>query len=141
MSQPKLHMIGGAHIDPCGCGRGSEGFHEVKATFRSALDRMKIYRIYLVASSSAFYEWVEQSDRHVRRDSAARHGRPRQLVGGWWIEPDCNIPSGEAFVRRGCKASTTIKKSSADRPRRLQRRSFGHAGTIPQILKKSGIPY
>ncbi len=22
-----------------------------------------------------------------------------EIVGGWWIEPDCNVPSGESFAR------------------------------------------
>ena len=22
-----------------------------------------------------------------------------EIVGGWWVEPDCNIPGGEGFVR------------------------------------------
>ena len=40
MKHNKLHMIGHAHIDPVWLWRWQEGFHEVKATFRSALDRM-----------------------------------------------------------------------------------------------------
>src|SRR5688572_15299421 len=39
----KLHMIGNAHIDPVWLWQWQEGFQEVKASFRSALDRMKEY--------------------------------------------------------------------------------------------------
>ena len=56
-------MIGNAHIDPVWLWQWQEGFHEVRASFRSALDRMKEYPDFIfVASSAAFYEWVEGSD-------------------------------------------------------------------------------
>ena len=41
MKAQKLHMIGNAHIDPVWLWQWQEGFHEVHATFRSALDRME----------------------------------------------------------------------------------------------------
>lgn len=41
MKDKKLHMIGNAHLDPVWLWNWQEGFQEVKATFRSALDRMK----------------------------------------------------------------------------------------------------
>ena len=144
MSQPKLHMIGGAHIDPVWLWPWQEGFHEVKATFRSALDRMNEYPEFIfVASSSAFYEWVEQSDPAMFAEIQQRVAEGRwQLVGGWWIEPDCNIPSGESFVRQGLYGQRYYKEKFGKTARvGFNVDSFGHAGTIPQILKKSGIPY
>ena len=36
----KIHLIGNAHLDPVWLWQWQEGFAEVKATFRSALDRM-----------------------------------------------------------------------------------------------------
>lgn len=38
-----LYMIGNAHLDPVWLWQWQEGYQEVKATFRSALDRMKEY--------------------------------------------------------------------------------------------------
>jgi len=32
--------------------------------------------------------------------SRVRQGR-WALAGGWWIEPDCNLPNGESLVRQG----------------------------------------
>ena len=37
----KKHLIGNAHLDPVWLWQWHEGYTEVKATFRSALDRMK----------------------------------------------------------------------------------------------------
>jgi alpha-mannosidase len=121
-----------------------EGFHEVKATFRSALDRMNEDPDFLfVASSSAFYEWVEKSDPAMFAEIKQRISEGRwQVVGGWWIEPDCNIPGGEALVRQGLYGQRYFKeKFGVTAKVGYNVDSFGHAGTIPQILKKSGIPY
>lgn len=144
MKPRKLHMIGNAHIDPVWLWQWQEGFHEVKSSFRSALDRMKEYPDFtFVASSAAFYEWVEESDPAMfdeirQRVKEARWG----IVGGWWVEPDCNIPAGESFVRHGLYAQRYFKEKFGVLARTgFNVDSFGHAGTLPQILKKSGIDY
>ncbi len=143
MSQT-LHMIGNAHIDPVWLWQWHEGFHEVKATFRSALDRMTEYDDFIFcASSAAFYEWVEQSDPAMFAEIRQRVAEGRwAIVGGWWVEPDCNIPGGESFVRHGLYAQRYFReKFGVIATVGFNVDSFGHAATLPQILAKSGIRY
>src|SRR5688500_18676001 len=99
----KLQMIGNAHIDPVWLWHWQEGFQEVKATFRSALDRLaESEDVLFTASSACFYAWVEDNDPAMFAEIRARVAEGRwSLVGGWWIEPDCNLPCGESFVRQG----------------------------------------
>lgn len=144
MKNRKLHMIGNAHIDPVWLWQWQEGFHEVKATFRSALDRIKEFPDFIfVASSAAFYEWVEGSDPAMFAEIRQRVAEGRwDIVGGWWVEPDCNIPSGESFVRHGLYGQRYFKDKFGVIARTgFNVDSFGHAGTLPQILKKSGLDY
>ena len=144
MKTRTLHMIGNAHIDPVWLWQWQEGFHEVKATFRSALDRMKEYPEFIfVASSAAFYEWVEQSDPAMFAEIRQRVEEGRWgVVGGWWVEPDCNIPAGESFARHGLYAQRYFREKFGVIARTgFNVDSFGHAGTLPQILKKSGLDY
>ncbi|MEP7293281.1 MAG: glycoside hydrolase family 38 C-terminal domain-containing protein [Chloroflexota bacterium] len=144
MKNKTLHMIGSAHIDPVWLWQWHEGFHEVLATFRSALDRIKEYDDFIfAASSAAFYEWVETSDPAMFAEIQQRVREGRwQVVGGWWIEPDCNIPSGESFVRQGLYGQRYFREKFGVLARvGYNVDSFGHAGTLPQILLKSGIPY
>lgn len=144
MKTRKLHMIGNAHIDPVWLWQWQEGFHEVKATFRSALDRMKEFPDFIfVASSAAFYEWVEESDPAMFAEIRQRVAEGRWgIVGGWWVEPDCNIPAGESFVRHGLYGQRYFKEKFDVTARTgFNVDSFGHAGTLPQILKKSGLDY
>ncbi|HRI90002.1 MAG TPA: hypothetical protein PK869_17135, partial [Candidatus Hydrogenedentes bacterium] len=58
-----VHMIGHGHIDPTWLWRWMEGYEEVRATFRSALDRMKETPEFIfTASSACFYDWVKSCD-------------------------------------------------------------------------------
>ena len=142
MKDKTLHMIGNAHLDPVWLWQWQEGFQEVKATFRSALDRMKEYDDFLFsASSAAFYEWVENSDSAMFREIRERVAEGRwQIVGGWWIQPDCNIPGGESFVRQGLYGQRYFKEKFGTTAKvGYNVDSFGHHGMLPQILKKSGL--
>jgi alpha-mannosidase len=144
MKSRKLHMIGNAHIDPVWLWQWQEGFHEVLSTFRSALDRMKEYPDFkFVASSAAFYAWVEQADPGMFAEIQQRVAEGRWgIVGGWWVEPDCNIPSGESFARHGLYAQRYFQEKFGLTARTgYNVDSFGHAGTLPQILKGCGIDY
>ncbi len=135
-------MIGNAHIDPVWLWQWQEGFHEVKASFRSALDRLKEYDDFIfVSSSAAFYQWVEQSAPAMFREIQARVREGRwEIVGGWWIQPDCNIPGGESFVRQGLYAQRYFKdKFGVTATVGYNVDSFGHHGMLPQILAKSGM--
>ena len=142
MKDKTLYMIGNAHIDPVWLWQWPEGFHEVKATFRSALDRMNEYGEFVFASSSAlFYEWVEKSDPKMFAEIQQRVAEGRwQIVGGWWIEPDCNLPGGESFVRQGLYGQRYFQEKFGRFARvGYNVDSFGHHGMLPQILKKSGL--
>ncbi|HUQ22601.1 MAG TPA: glycoside hydrolase family 38 C-terminal domain-containing protein [Gaiellaceae bacterium] len=136
-----LHMIGNAHIDPVWLWQWPEGYQEVRATFQSAIDRMEEYPDFVfTCDSSLFFEWVEESDPVLFDKIRGRIAEGRlQVIGGWWIEPDCNIPGGESFVRQALYGQRYLREKfgiTATTGANLD--SFGHNGSIPQILRKSG---
>ena len=138
----KLHFIGNAHIDPVWLWRWQEGFQEVKASFRSALDRMKEYPDFKFTSSpSIFYEWIEKNNPAMFKEIQQRVAEGRwEIAGGWVIEPDCNIPGGEAFARQGLYGQRYFKeKFGKIATTGYNVDSFGHTGSLPQILTKSGL--
>ncbi|MDX1993269.1 MAG: glycoside hydrolase family 38 C-terminal domain-containing protein [bacterium] len=140
--QQTLYMIGNAHIDPVWLWQWQEGFHEVKASFRSALDRMNEYPDFkFVSSSAAFYEWVEQSDPAMFAEIQQRVREGRwQIVGGWWIQPDCNIPGGESYVRHALYAQRYFQEKFGVMAKvGYNVDSFGHHGMMPQLLKLAGM--
>ncbi|MEP7189301.1 MAG: alpha-mannosidase, partial [Roseiflexaceae bacterium] len=144
MKHTTLHMIGNAHLDPVWLWRWQEGFQAAKATFRSALDRMSESDDFLFTSSSAaIYEWVERNDPRMFAEIQARVTEGRwQIVGGSWIQPDCNIPSGESFARQGLYGQRYFKqKLGVTATVGYNVDSFGHHGMMPQILKQSGMDF
>lgn len=144
MKQFKFWMIGNAHLDPVWLWQWQEGFQEAKATARSALDRMKEYEDFVFTNSSAaMYEWIENNDPGMFAEIAQRVKEGRWvIVGGWWIQPDCNIPGGESFVRQGLYGQHYFKeKFGVTAKVGYNVDSFGHFGMMPQILKKQDMDY
>lgn len=137
-------MIGNAHLDPVWLWQWQEGFQETKATFRSALDRIKEYDDFVFTNSSAAnYEWIEHNEPDMFEEIKQRIKEGRwEIVGGWWVQPDCNIPNGESFVRQGLYGQRYFKeKFGVTAKVGYNVDSFGHHGMLPQILKKSGLDY
>lgn len=143
MSKEKmLYMIGNAHIDPVWMWQWQEGYQEVKATFQSVLDRMKEYDDFIfTGSSAAYYAWVEENEPAMFEEIRQRVKEGRWvIVGGWWIQPDCNAPGGESFVRQGLYGQRYFQeKFGVMAHTGYNVDSFGHNGMLPQILKKSGM--
>jgi alpha-mannosidase len=137
-------MIGNAHIDAPWLWPLSEANAVVHSTFRSALDRMKEDpELTMTTSSSQFYEWVEASDPAMLNEIRQQVKAGRwDLVGGWWVEPDVNIPSGESLIRQGLYGQQVLQRlfgRHADVGYNPD--SFGHNGDMPQILKLQEMKY
>ena len=138
----KIHLIGNAHLDPVWQWRFPEGLALVKSTYRAALDRMKEYPDYVFTSACAsYYKWIELSEPEMFREIVERYKEGRwAIAGGMWVQPDCNIPSGEAFARHFLYSQKFFKEKFGEIVKTgYNVDSFGHNGMLPQILKKSGI--
>lgn len=142
VTQFRFHMIGQAHIDPVWLWPWSEGVAVVHSTFRSALDRMNETPDFcFTASSAQFYDWVAENDPKMLEEIRQRVKEGRwDVVGGWWVEPDVNMPSGEAMVRQGLYGQLTFQKLLGKKATvGYNPDSFGHTGNLPQILKLQGM--
>ncbi|MEV6793304.1 glycoside hydrolase family 38 C-terminal domain-containing protein [Streptomyces sp. NPDC051320] len=137
-----LHLVGNAHIDPVWLWRWPEGLQEIRATFQSAVDRMEEYPDFVFTCDSVMYlEWIERHDPGLFETIRKRVAEGRwQIVGGWWIEPDCNIPSGESFVRQALYGQRyLLEKFGATATVGCNLDPFGHNAMIPQLLRKAGM--
>jgi len=143
-SQGVLHMVGHGHIDPVWLWRLPEGLAEIRATFQSALDRMReTPAFHFTASSAFFYAWIEETDPAMFAEIRQRVQEGRwEIAGGWWIEPDCNLPGGESFVRQGLLGQRFFR-SRFGKPAVIgfNPDSFGHCAMLPQILRKQGLRF
>lgn len=137
-----LHLVGNAHIDPVWLWRWPEGLQEIRATFQSAIDRLEEYPDFVFTCDSVMYlEWIERHDPTLFEAIRQRVAEGRwRIVGGWWVEPDCNIPSGESFVRQALYGQRyLLEKFGTTATTGANLDPFGHNAMLPQILRKSGI--
>lgn len=136
------HLIGNAHLDPVWQWCVPEGLSLVKSTYRAALDRMKEYPDYIFTSACAsYYKWIELSEPEMFAEIKQRYEEGRWCItGGMWVQPDCNIPSGESFARHFLYSQKYFKEKFGSIVKTgYNVDSFGHNGMLPQIMKKSGI--
>lgn len=138
----KLVLIGNAHLDICWLWDFEEGFQEVRATFRSAVDRIKEFGEHVFTSASSLhYELVQKTDKTLFEEirKAVASGR-WHIVGGWYLQPDCNAPNGESFARHGLYGQRYFEKNFGVKATTgYNVDSFGHNANLPQILKLQGM--
>ncbi len=144
MSRKVIHLIAQAHLDPVWLWRWDEGYSEVLTTMQSASDRLKETKGLRFSRSSAMaYRWVEDSDPRLFAE-IAKHIQSGnwEVVNGWIVQPDCNIPSTESFVRHClCGKNYFSSKFNYDVKVGYNVDSFGHSGGLPQILSRAGYKY
>lgn len=144
MDKKKAFMIGNAHLDPAWVWTWQEGSCETKATIRSALDRMNEFPDFkFVCSSASVYQWVQDFDAEMFEELKTRVQEGRFIiVGGWNVQPDCNLPSGENFARMSLYSQRYFKETFGKTALvGYNVDSFGHNAMMPQILRKSGMKY
>lgn len=139
-----LHAIGNAHIDPVWLWRWTEGLEAIRSTFRSALDRMNEYPEFIfTGSSAAFYHMLKAVDPEMLREIRERVREGRwEIAGGWWVQPDVNIPCGESLVRQALYGQRFFQQEfGVTATAGYNPDTFGHPGTLPQILRKAGLTH
>jgi alpha-mannosidase len=138
----ELFMVGNAHLDPVWLWHWTEGYQEARATLTSAVTLIEENPDYLFTLDQVVVlAWIEESDPALfeRVTRCIRDGR-LEIVGGWWIEPDCNLPNGEAFVRQGLLAQRfLLDRFGITATVGCNVDPFGHHVMLPQILRGQGM--
>lgn len=139
-----LHMVGNAHIDPVWQWRWTEGCAEAIGTCWAAVDRLQEDPDFIFTRGEAvIYRWIEKLEPALfeRIQHFVREGR-WVIVNGWWLQPDCNLPDGEAFLRQGLYGKAYFReKFGVDVRVGYNVDSFGHAGTLPTLLRHTGFEH
>ena len=144
LQQYSVHMTGNAHIDAAWLWPWTETVDVVKRTFSTALQLMNEYPDYTYSASAAqYYEWMQQKYPSIFEQIKQRVKEGRwEIVGGMWVEPDLNLPSGESQVRQILVAKRYFQKNfGVDVRVGWNPDTFGYNWQLPQIYKKSGIDY
>ena len=136
----ELHLICNAHLDPVWQWDWNEGLTAALATFYSAAELADEYDYIFCHNEALLYEWIEEyaPKLFARIQELVKAGK-WHIMGGWYVQPDCNIPSGEGFLRQIESGLKYFKEKFGVRPTvAVNFDSFGHTQGLVQILKKCG---
>lgn len=136
----KLHLICNAHLDPIWLWEWEEGAAAALSTFRSAASLADEFDYVFCHNEVTLYKWVEEYDKETfeKIKQLIKAGKWK-IIGGWYLQPDCNMPSGESFVRQIMEGREYFSEKFGVSPTTaINFDPFGHSYGLPQILKKTG---
>ncbi len=137
----KLHLICNAHLDPVWQWEWEEGAAEALSTFRIAADFCQEYDHFVFCHNEALlYQWIEEYDSELfeKIKMLVQQGK-WHIMGGWQLQPDCNMPSGEAFVRQiYAGRNYFLEKFGVVPTVAVNVDPFGHTRGLVQIMSKTG---
>ncbi|MCX7045539.1 MAG: hypothetical protein NTX50_08665 [Candidatus Sumerlaeota bacterium] len=141
MKKLTIHIILNSHLDPVWRWTWPQGVDEALNTARTNCDLLDEYpEICITRGEAWFYDTVRRLDPKVfaRMKRHVKHGRLAP-IGGWWIQPDCNLPSAVSFLKQaevGKKFFREVMGVNVTVGYNVD--SFGHAATLPDFLRASG---
>ncbi len=146
--QGQLALTGHAHIDLAWLWPYAETRRKMRRTFSTAISLMEGSNEYLARSGFRFNQSTAQYYAQIEEDDPALFERIKakvksggwETIGGMWVEPDTNMPSGESLTRqilygqRYFEQKFGLRHSVCWLPD-----CFGFSGGLPQLLKQGGI--
>ncbi len=140
----QITAVGHAHIDTAWLWPIAETKRKCARSFSTALHIMDAHPSFRFACSQAQqYAWVKEEYPGLYEKIRAAVARNQWLpVGGTWVEPDCNIPSGESLVRQFLLGQRFFRREFGAYCREFWNPDvFGYSGALPQIMRGVGIEY
>jgi alpha-mannosidase len=141
MSHKKIHLVSNAHLDPVWLWEWPEGAAEALSTFRTAAALCEEFGDFVFSHNEAIlYQWVEAHEPALFQKIQGLVRRKKwNILGGWFLQPDCNMPSGESLVRQILLGKAYFKEKFGVTVRTASNLDpFGHTRGLVQILAKSG---
>ena len=137
----QLFLVCNAHLDPVWQWEWDEGAAAAIATFRTAADFCEEFDGFVFCHNEALlYHWTEEYDPVLfkRIQDLVADGK-WHIMGGWFLQPDCNMPSGESMLRQALAGRRYFRAKFDVEPKiALNFDSFGHSRGMVQILNQCG---
>ena len=139
----RLNMVSHSHLDLVYLWDYKEFLRKIGRTHATALNMMREFPDFIFCQSQLLlYEELRrlhpQIYRRIKRQ--IRSGR-WEVVGGMYVEPDCNLISGESLVRQLLVGQRAMKQAFDLPPSRIcwLPDVFGNSWIMPQILRRAGL--
>lgn len=137
----KVSAVGHGHLDLAWLWPIRESKRKGVRTLATALANAALYPEHLYGCSQPqLFLWIKETDPELyQRVKAGVRDGDIELQGKFWVEPDCNIPNGESYIRQVLQGARFFKEEFGQVPDQCwQPDVFGYNGQLPQILKKTG---
>ncbi len=142
--QHNLTAVGYAHLDTAWLWPLAETRRKAVRTFTTTLRLMEDYPDYKFVSAQAVHlDWMKELYPLLYEKLKARILAGQLiLAGGAWVEPDCNIPSGEALVRQFLFGQRFYRHEFGITCTEFWNPDvFGYSAALPQIILGAGARY
>ncbi len=139
-NKKKIHMICNAHIDPIWQWDWPEGVSATLSTFYTAARLADEFDYIFCHNEVTVYKYIEEyaPELFKKIQELVKKGK-WHIMGGWYLQPDCNMPSGESFVRQIREGQRYFKENFGVCPTTaINLDPFGHTVGLVQIVKKCG---
>ncbi len=146
--QGEITLTGHAHIDLAWLWPYDETRRKMRRTFSTALSLMEGSNEYLALSGFRFNQSTAHYYAQIEEDDPALFEKIRakvkaggwETVGGLWVEPDTNMPTGESLTRQILYGQRYFEQKFGHRHRVCWLPDcFGFSAGLPQLLKQGGI--
>ncbi len=137
-----LTATGHAHIDSAWLWPVRETKRKCARTFSNQLRLMELYPEHRFAcSSAAQYQWIKDDYPALYDQIRARVREGRwEPIGGMWVEPDTNVPSGESLVRQFVYGKRFFAEEFGVETAEMWIPDvFGYSAALPQIAQQAGV--
>ncbi|QOJ14884.1 MAG: alpha-mannosidase [Planctomycetia bacterium] len=136
--------VGHAHIDTAWLWPIAETRRKCLRSFSTVLSLMERFpQLRFICSQAQQYAWVERDSPALLKRIADRVREGRwEPIGGMWVEPDANLPSGESLLRQMLHADRLWRRQLGDAARQsvaFLPDTFGFPASLPQILRLGGL--
>jgi alpha-mannosidase len=143
-SKYKMYLLGHAHLDLAWLWPVAETWNAAQNTFESVLKLQQDFpELIFCHTTPALFDWIEKHrpDLFGEIQKQVISGR-WEVLGGFWVEPDLNLISGESIVRQLLygqryflakfgKISSVVWVPD----------TFGFCATLPQFFANAGIEF
>ena len=142
--KPVVHCIGHTHIDVEWKWARAQTKEKIQRSFSTAKSLMDKYPEYkFMLSQPNLYEYLKEEapEKYEELKQLVKEGR-WEPEGAMYLEPDCNLTSGESLVRQLLVGKKFFRDEfGVDCKSLFLPDVFGYSAALPQILRKSGVDF
>lgn len=136
----RMHLVCNAHIDPIWQWDWPEGVSATLSTFYTAARLCDEFDYIFCHNEVTVYKYIEEyaPELFEKIKELVKLGK-WHIMGGWYLQPDCNLICGESFVRQIREGQRYFKEKFGVCPKTaINLDPFGHTVGLVQIVKKCG---